>query len=36
MEMLETVESLPIDVSPPFIVTMERKRGVVRARVRSG
>ena len=36
LEMLEAVESLPIDVSPPFIVTMERKKGIVRARVRSG
>lgn len=36
LEALEAVESLPIEVSPPFIVTAERKGDTVRVRVRSG
>jgi predicted nuclease of predicted toxin-antitoxin system len=36
LEMLEAIESLPIELSSPFIVTAERKRGTVRVRVRSG
>lgn len=36
LESLSAIESMPIDVTPPFMVVAERRAEVVRVRVRSG
>jgi predicted nuclease of predicted toxin-antitoxin system len=36
MESLQAIESMPLELAPPFIVVAERKGAVVRVRVRSG
>lgn len=36
LEVLNGVQALPIEVSPPFLVTAERRGATVRVRVRSG
>jgi len=36
LESLNAIESMPLDVTPPFVVVAERRGEVVRVRVRSG
>jgi predicted nuclease of predicted toxin-antitoxin system len=36
LESLHAIESMPLDLTPPFVVVAERRREVVRVRVRSG
>jgi predicted nuclease of predicted toxin-antitoxin system len=36
LESLYAIESMPIDVTPPFVVVAERRANAVRVRIRSG